>query len=304
MTNIKIECPVHEHPLLDSLTCPHCDYKVIKNNDGKLDFSCARAKAGIYESYDAAYDQISSDDLETSVYAQEYQFALAAETKNRIGCVNHLDVAELGVGQGFLQREFLKESPKTLLALDIASDYIDNAKEVFKDSGKSSTNFMTSVGNVEFMPFRESFDLVVATDIIEHVLNLANALVCISRSLKSGGKFACRVPYKEVLGQYSIYNKQKYSFSHLRFFDESLLTAQLLDVGLKPLKFYRYGFIQGRFSKTVPRFFHEYLYHLLTTTKLYGTKWYDFSIKSRRYPSRLVRFLHQPLELLVIAQKI
>lgn len=304
MTNVKLECPVHEHPLLDSLNCPHCDYEVIKNNEGKLDFSCSCAKAGIYESYDAAYDQISSDDLETSIYAQEYQFALAAETKKRIGCVNQLDVAELGVGQGFLQREFLKESPQTLLALDIASDYVDNAKKVFKDSGNSSTNFMTSVGNVEFMPFRESFDLVVATDIIEHVLNLANALVCISRSLKSGGKFACRVPYKEVLGQYSIYNKQKYSFSHLRFFNESLLTEQLLEVGLKPLKSYRYGFMQERFNKIIPRFYHKYLYRLLMTTRLYGPNWYDFSMKSRHYPSRLIRFLHQPLELLVIAEKV
>ena len=304
MINIKIECPVHEHPLVDSLTCPHCDYEVIKNNDGKIDFSCTRAKAGIYESYDAAYDQISSDDLETSVYAQEYQFALAAETKKRIGCVNHMDIAELGVGQGFLQREFLKESPQTLLALDIASEYVANAKKVFMNSGNSTSKFMTSVGNVEFMPFRESFDLVVATDIIEHVLNLANALVCISRSLKPGGKFACRVPYKEVLGQYSIYNKQKYSFSHLRFFNESLLSAQLLEVGLKPLRFYRYGFIQARFSKIVPKFFHKYLNDLLVATGLYGSNWYDFSIKSRHYPSRLIRVLHQPLELLVIAQKV
>ena len=108
MKNIKPECPVHEHPLLDSLTCPHCDYEMIKNNDGRLDFSCSRAKAGIYESYDAAYDQISSDDLATSVYAQEYQFALAAETKNSIGCVNHLDVAELGVGQGFSAKGIFK----------------------------------------------------------------------------------------------------------------------------------------------------------------------------------------------------
>ena len=42
-----------------------------------------------------------------------------------------------------------------------------------------------------------------------------------------------RVPYKEKLGQYSVYNNQRYEFAHLRFFDE-LLQLQLEEVGLKP----------------------------------------------------------------------
>ena len=129
-------------------------------------------------------------------------------------------------------------------ALDIAEEYVRNASRIFSDSDNGSVKFSTSVGNVEFMPFVESFDLVVATDILEHVLNLGNALVRISRSLKNGGRFVCRVPYKEKLGQYSTYNNQRYEFAHLRFFDEKLLQLQLEEVGLKTISVRRNGFQQ------------------------------------------------------------
>ena len=118
------------------------------------------------------------------LYAEEYQSDLALETHREIGSVDKLDVAELGVGQGFLQKAFILEKPKSLLALDIAQDYIENAKKIFHNSENFSTDFHSAVGNVEFMPFKECFDLIVATDILEHVLNLGNALIRISRSLK------------------------------------------------------------------------------------------------------------------------
>ena len=94
-----------------------------------------------------------------------------------------------------------------------------NSRKIYEDSASPRTSFHTAVGNVEFMPFRECFDWVVATDILEHVLNLGNALVRIARSLKPGGRFACQltIGFKEALGQYSIYNGQKYEFAHMRF---------------------------------------------------------------------------------------
>jgi SAM-dependent methyltransferase len=304
MSNLKFECPFHSRFLTLGECCSKCGYETKSTSGNNVTFRRSGANEGIYKSYENAYEDLAEDDLCNPIYAEEYQSDLAFETHREIGSVNGLDIAELGVGQGFLQKAFLSESPKSLLALDIAEDYTDNAKKIFQNSGNSSTSFHTSVGNVEFMPFHESFDLVVATDILEHVLNLGNALVRISRSLKTGGKFACRVPYKESLGQYSVYNKQKYEFAHLRFFDELMLKTQLEEVGLKPIKVYRNGYQPGRLRKVVPSFLVRNMSKVFSVCGFYGKNWYDFNRNSRIFPLRMLRFLHQPLELLVISQKI
>lgn len=304
MSHLNIECPFHSLFLKIGDCCPKCGYKTESTSENNLKFRRSLKTSDIYESYENAYDNLAEDDLNHPIYAEEYQSDLASETHGEIGSVNGLDIAELGVGQGFLQKAFISESPKSLLALDIADDYVANAKKIFQNSGNMSTSYRTSVGNVEFMPFKECFDLVVATDILEHVLNLGNALFRISRSLKTGGKFACRVPYKEALGQYSIYNNQKYEFAHLRFFDKSMLNAQLKEVGLKPLKVYRNGFQPGRFRKFVPSFLGRNIAKFFSLTGLYGNNWYDFNRNSRSLPLRVLRLLHQPLELLVISQKV
>ena len=304
MSHLKIECPFHSCILDVGSCCPKCGYQIDLNSRNHLTFRRSLDSGSIYESYENAYDNLAEDDLCNPIYAEEYQSDLAFETHREIGSVNGFDVAELGVGQGFLQKAFLLESPKSLNALDIAEDYVENAKKIFENSGNNSTTFQTLVGNVEFMPFKESFDLVVATDILEHVLNLGNALIRISRSLRTGGKFACRVPYKEALGQYSVYNKQKYEFAHLRFFDEPMLRAQLEEVGLKIIKVYRNGFQPGRFRKAVPSFMGRNMAKLFSLAGLYGNNWYDFNRHSRTYPLHVLRYFHQPLELLVISQKV
>lgn len=303
MSHLNIECPFDSRFLNMGESCPKCGYQIESTSENNITFKRSSDSEGIYESYENAYDDLAEDDLCNPIYAEEYQSDLALETHRAVGSVDELDVAELGVGQGFLQKAFILEKPKSLLALDIAEDYIKNAKKIFQNSENSSTDFHTAVGNVEFMPFKECFDLIVATDILEHVLNLGNALIRISRSLKKGGKFACRVPYKESLGQYSIYNKQKYEFAHLRFFDESMLIAQLKEVGLEPVKVYRNGFQPGRFRKIVPSFMARNTARLFSLVGLYGKNWHDFNRNSRSYPLRMLRILHQPLELLVISEK-
>ena len=49
------------------------------------------------------------DDLESAIYAEEYQFDLAIQTHQAIGQVRGLDIAEFGVGRGFAE-EFLSKS--------------------------------------------------------------------------------------------------------------------------------------------------------------------------------------------------
>lgn len=298
---MNIECPFNQTEFPDGQgTCQESGFVVQSTGRGNLRFFSKGEQNGIYESYESAYEGLAEDDLSTAIYSEEYQRDLALETHSKMGSVAGLEVAELGVGRGFLQREFLRQRPKSLLALDIAEKYVLNSRKIYEDSATPSTSFYTAVGNVEFMPFRECFDWVVATDILEHVLNLGNALVRIARSLKPGGHFACRVPLNEALGQYSIYNGQKYEFAHMRFFDGPSLRRQLSEAGLKPLKTFYFGYQSYRFK---PLFPGRVLGKAFDLCGFYGREWHDFNRKSRSLPLRPLRLLHQPLELLVFSQK-
>ena len=301
---MNLECPFHEFNLPEEGgECPECGFVVETAPGAKQHYRRVGEPKGIYDSYEDAYEELAEDDLASSIYAEEYQRDLARETYSHIGTVSGLEVAELGVGQGFLQRHFLADRPKSLLALDIAEEYVRNARQIYERSGNEATSFLTSVGNVEFMPYRESFDVVVATDILEHVLNLGNALSRISRMLKPNGRFWCRVPNEEVLGQYSIYNGQKYEFAHLRFFDESSLCAQLKEAGFGSFSCNKFGFQAHRLKLGMPSLMSRVLGKLFALSGFYGSEVHHFNRKMRNSLQWPVRILHQPLEILVGATK-
>ena len=302
---MNLECPFHASEVLQiGRGCSKCDFKIESFNANGIRFQRFIEKEGIYDSYEFAYEELAKDDLDNSVYSNEYQEDLAIETFSHIGNVDGLDVAELGVGQGFLLKCLLESSPKSLLSLDIAKRYVNNANNIYSNSGNKSTTFNTSVGNVEFMPYRECFDLVIATDILEHVLNLGNAISRIMRSLKSGGKFICRVPNKETLGQYSCYNGQKYEFAHLRFFDSKSLKSQLQEVGFFHPKIFHFGYQPQRFKFISPKgLMAKALAKSIDIFGFYGKEWFYFNRLSRSFFMKPLRILHEPMELLVIIKK-
>jgi len=120
-------------------------------------------------------------------------------------------VLDVGVGMGRLLARFpgLKR-----YGMDISIGYLEIAQ---------SKGIEVCYSLVEDMPFRRDlFDLVICTDVLEHVLDLN---LCCSRILsviKPGGALIVRVPYREELGSYADPASQ-YRFVHLRNFDEHSL---------------------------------------------------------------------------------
>lgn len=83
--------------------------------------------------------------------------------------------------------------------------------------------------NVEQLPFADSsFDLVVASDILEHVLSLSVALSEIRRVLSDGGHLAVNVPWEQDLFSMSALELG----SHIRRFDDENLMGRFVDFKL------------------------------------------------------------------------
>lgn len=98
--------------------------------------------------------------------------------------------------------------------IDISLNYLKIARE---------SGIQVLFSKIEDMPFKDSsFDLIVTTDVFEHVLDLDHCTREVLRVLKPGGKLIVRVPYKEDLSAY-LSPDLPYEFVHLRAFDEASL---------------------------------------------------------------------------------
>jgi len=95
------------------------------------------------------------------------------------------------------------------------------------------------MGDVCNLPFADaSFDLVLATDIIEHVDDDARALREISRVLAPGGKVLITVPAFQ-----SLWGLQDEQAHHKRRYRLRALGAQIAGSGLKPLAGYYFNYL-------------------------------------------------------------
>ena len=66
------------------------------------------------------------------------------------------------------------------------------------------------MAHAENLPFRDAFDLVIATDILEHLLNVGDFMISMRESLTSGARLVVRVPYKDRMLQYARLNGCRY----------------------------------------------------------------------------------------------
>jgi SAM-dependent methyltransferase len=115
-------------------------------------------------------------------------------------------ILDVGVGTGRL-----------LDMLQCANKYgIDISTEYLKITAQKDIE--VCYGLIEDMPYKDGvFDVIVCTDVLEHVLDLKLASEKILACLKPGGHLIVRVPYRENLEHYL---DAPYEFVHLRNFDE------------------------------------------------------------------------------------
>lgn len=120
-------------------------------------------------------------------------------------------VLDVGVGLGRVLGPLRNLSR---YGIDLSTDYLKMAR---------AEGIKVALSKIEDMPFvDECFDMVLLTDVLEHVLDLNFCTKEILRVLRPGGVLVVRVPYKEDLSPY-LADTLPYEFVHLRAFDENSL---------------------------------------------------------------------------------
>jgi len=216
-------CPDCQERLERLADCARCGWRYETVDGIPSLLSTADRSSPLFNLYVANYLKIAEDDLAHSIQRPEHLAAQASTLRSYLGDVGGRRVCEIGVGQGLLFDELLVARPVRLVGVDVASAYLR----------PYATRAEVFVANAENLPFKRAFDLVVASEVLEHVLNVGDFLLSTRRSLVDGGELAVRVPYRENLLPYARRLDCPYDLVHLRTFTADSLVSLLGHAGFR-----------------------------------------------------------------------
>ncbi|MFH1098206.1 MAG: methyltransferase [Candidatus Desantisbacteria bacterium] len=139
-------------------------------------------------------------------------------------------ILEIGCGIGNITRLLMED--RFVAATDMDSDYLSYLEEIsegWKNRPKIVKLDIASSISPELRGYQ--FDTVVCLNVLEHILDDANALRNIYQLLSPGGRLVLLVP----AGQY-LYNKLDNALEHYRRYKKKELTQQVLGSGFKLIK--------------------------------------------------------------------
>ena len=139
--------------------------------------------------------------------------AIISELNGR-SCEKILDV---GCGNAWVAKHFLAKK-KQVVSMDIASVNVHKALNIYPKPGHVGV-----VADVFQLPFKKDlFDVIIAAEIIEHVVDPAGFIKQLFKVLKPGGTLMISTPNEEKI-KYSMCihcNKETPQFAHLHSFSK------------------------------------------------------------------------------------
>ena len=177
------------------------------------------------DSYIDNYDRISKDHLSYLNTQGKNPFMSPEQTEeidnstvemmnkylDLVNSKENIKILDVGIGLGKILEKFPKLSR---FGMDISLPYLRQTK---------LTGIDVCLAKTEHMPYRDNFfDLIVCTDVLEHVIDLNLTIKNILSVLKPGGLLFIRVPFCEDLSIY-LSDKIPYQLCHIRNFDKNSL---------------------------------------------------------------------------------
>lgn len=285
-------CPNCHSDDLNKQACIRCGWSIEFKDEIPVLLSKQDSASITFRKYIDNYDLISSDDLENSIQDPKY---LQLQTEKLFSYVpkkyiKDSDVLEVGIGKGLLLKMLLKERPRSYIGVDISMPYLKKIKG-FK-------LVQPVLANAENLPFKEQFDFLIATDVLEHVLNVGDFLISMNRALRAGGYIIVKVPNEEDLQHYAKQRDCRYDYVHLRTFNKKLLEFTLLEAGFSTVAVHYDGYSRDRVRKF--RFFNEYIRKKVND---YLLRNFNSDVEINHMNKTLARMMMRPMEVTILAKK-
>lgn len=274
-------------------TCGSCGWKRRDIHGIGEYLSLSDRNSGMFDNYTENYEELAQKNLEQSNIDRRFLHNQAKNLAKYLGLLDGKYVCDIGIGQGFLCDELLKAGVEKIAAIDVAISFLMK----FADSDQ----VMPYLANAESLPFKDEFDVITSTDVMEHVLNVGSFLYCVNRALKMRGLAAIRVPYREGLLEYSPHRNYKHEFGHMRSFNKDILRTYMKQAGFEVIAFHLDGFSLG-----TP---HPWLYSTPKRKEWYH-KFYAYWDMRLEHPAdaalmnpKFAGMFMRPVEIVVVGEK-
>jgi SAM-dependent methyltransferase len=235
-----ILCPDCRRDLsgVDSLSCDTCGWEGSRRDGIPVLLSSRDRESQLFARYLTNYDRIAVDDLTVGIQEGGLQRFFNERFLGYLGNLVGQRVCDVGIGKGILFEKLRASGAASVVGVDISLPYLERFAAL---EGASVV-----LANAENLPFRNAFDLVVASDVLEHVLNVGDFMISVRESLAANGRFVVRVPYKDDMRQYARLNGCDYDMVHLRNFARDNLEHLLTHTGFVVERVYYDGFYSTR----------------------------------------------------------
>ena len=157
---------------------------------------------------------------------------------NKYNLNHNGSMLDVGCGEGRHIFGIMQEYPMMkCVGLDMDDDSLKKAEEgysYFESISEVGAEFIK--GSAYSLPFPDNtFDLIVCSEVLEHLHAYNDAVIEINRVLKPGGKFFASVPafWPEKICWYLSKEYQNQPGGHLRIFDQKKLIHEIEDRGFK-----------------------------------------------------------------------
>ncbi len=211
-----------------------------------------------------------------------YMIMYAGQLTKMVSMVpKNADVLDVGTGDGVLA-EILLEKVKTFIGLDISEGRISRCSNTYKKG-----NFI--IADAEDLPFKEeSFDCMVASELIEHLIEPERFLLSSFQVLRGGGTLIVSTPsalcYENNLSE--ILKDQ-----HLHIFSPRKLKRLLKEKGFKVKELKGVGFklriTLPKIIAVLPRFFYAIIKQKRPRRGFFASVSVEYSLTSNRYLNSL-----------------
>jgi len=168
--------------------------------DGSASTAPAQYIRDLFDEYAAKFDKHLVDKLKYQAPHQLLQAVLAATPRK------DLDILDLGCGTGLCGQEF-RPLASQLVGVDLSPLMIQTAKTRGIYDNLIVGDLMPTLRSAS-----ESYDLILAGDVLIYVGDLTDFMPAVARALRSGGMFACSIEDFEGSG-FFLHAEQRFAHS-------------------------------------------------------------------------------------------
>lgn len=159
--------------------------------------------------------------------------------------IEKANILEVGCGFGYLTYA-LKMHHLNVKGIDISSEAVKNAKVNYGDYYEQADVFQYAKNHVAV------YDIVILTEVIEHITDITSFLECLLIMLKKGGKLVITTPNKSVFAEDNIWDTELPPIHFWWFSEKSFVEiSKKLGVLCSFLDFTAYNKMNTDFTQSV-----------------------------------------------------